>query len=265
MNVEDRPKRGFEAQRSRREWEREAKIDALSFMRWTDLHGLTRAEAAERMHLSAHTLSGWEKGWRHNRLAIKPRGRKPEITDHALRECILAVYYLAGPGIGLPTLRALFPAAPKRDLEELLQRFRAADLHKGGYMVRALRWWKPGSVWALDHFEPPKAVDGIYRYVLAVRDLASGYHLMALPVKLPVKTKGSRRGRRGVTGAVYRARPAAGPEIRRGLCCPRDPRAAAETRRPPPLVSDLLSEVQWQHRSRNRVAPDPRPSRGRTL
>lgn len=183
MKPEKKPARGFESQRTRREWERDVKIDALAFTRWISRHGLTRTEAAERLHVNAHTLAGWEKGWRSNRLALKPRGRTLKQTDRITRECILAVYYLAGPGIGLPTLRGLFPTAPKCDLQEMLQRLRASDLHKGGYMLKALRWWSAGSVWAVDHLDAPQPVDGIYPYVLAVRDLSSGFQLMALPVK----------------------------------------------------------------------------------
>jgi len=55
--------------------------------------------------------------------------------------------------------------------------------------------------------------------------------------------QGSRRSRRNATGVVYRALPAAGPKVRRGLCSARDTRTATETRRAPPLVSDLLPEV----------------------
>lgn len=182
MKPGTKPPRGFDAQRVRREWERRMKIEMIGFARWTSRHGISRAQAAQRVGLSPPTVSGWDKGWRKNRLAIKPRGRKLRETERWMKECILAVYYLAGPGIGLPTLRSLFPGAPKRDLEDLLQRFRAADLRKGGYMLHALRWWRPGSVWAVDHLEPPTPVDNVYPYVLAVRDLASGYQLMALPV-----------------------------------------------------------------------------------
>ncbi len=182
MKPGDKPPRGFDAQRARREWERKMKIEMIAFVRWTAQHGLTQSEAAGRVGLCPPTVRAWERGWRKNRLAIKPRGRKLKVTERWMKECILAVYYLAGPGIGLPTLRSLFPGAPKRDLEDMLQRFRAADLHKGGYMLHALRWWKAGSIWAVDHLEPPKPVDNIYPYVLAVRDLASGYQLLALPV-----------------------------------------------------------------------------------
>jgi len=45
-----------------------------------------------------------------------------------------------------------------------------------------------GTVWAVDYAEPPAPIDGQYRYLLAVRDLASGQQLAWLPVKRPNAT-----------------------------------------------------------------------------
>ena len=40
----------------------------------------------------------------------------------------------------------------------------------------------PGTVWAIDHSEPPQPIDGCYPAVVALRDLASGMQLAWLPV-----------------------------------------------------------------------------------
>jgi transposase InsO family protein len=45
-----------------------------------------------------------------------------------------------------------------------------------------LHWHRPGAVWAMDHTEPPCAVDGRWRHILAVRDLASRMQLGWIPV-----------------------------------------------------------------------------------
>ena len=139
--------------------------------------------AARRLHLRRATLASWVRGWNKDRLALAPRGRRLSETDPITRECIHALYYLAGPGIGLPALRSLFPMAPKRDLEEMLQKLRKSDLHKGGHYVHALRWQKTGTAWAVDHLDAPCPIDAEFPYVLAVRDLASGCQLLALPVR----------------------------------------------------------------------------------
>ncbi len=45
-----------------------------------------------------------------------------------------------------------------------------------------LHWRRPGTVWATDFAESPCRTDGLYPYVLAVRDLASGQQLLWQPV-----------------------------------------------------------------------------------
>src|SRR5581483_717564 len=47
--------------------------------------------------------------------------------------------------------------------------------------IHRLRLVRTGTVWAMDHAEPPQPVDGKYPYLLAVRDLASGCQLAWLP------------------------------------------------------------------------------------
>jgi transposase InsO family protein len=50
---------------------------------------------------------------------------------------------------------------------------------------RILRWQTLGAVWAMDYSKAPAKIDGIYPYLLAVRDLASGMQLLWLPVESP--------------------------------------------------------------------------------
>ncbi len=45
-----------------------------------------------------------------------------------------------------------------------------------------LHWHHPGAVWAMDHAEPPGAIDGRSPHLPAVRDLASDCQLAWLPV-----------------------------------------------------------------------------------
>jgi transposase InsO family protein len=48
--------------------------------------------------------------------------------------------------------------------------------------VETLHWQRPGAVWAMDHSQPPRPIDGYYKEVFAVRDLASGMQLAWTPV-----------------------------------------------------------------------------------
>ena len=49
-------------------------------------------------------------------------------------------------------------------------------------MLETLHWNVSGAVWAIDHSEPPRPIDGLYTQILAVRDLASGLQLAWTPV-----------------------------------------------------------------------------------
>jgi transposase InsO family protein len=83
-----------------------------------------------------------------------------------------------GPSASVATLQAWCPRASRRAIAAWLtddRRGRRQRLH-------VVRWHRPGRVWAMDFSEAPQPIDGAYRYLLQVRDLASQYHLAALPV-----------------------------------------------------------------------------------
>ena len=79
-----------------------------------------------------------------------------------------------------------FPHLARRDLACLMHcaRREAHDIAAGGF-YRAVSWFGAGRCWALDHTEPPTPIAGRYRFVLTVRDLASGCTLAAVAVESP--------------------------------------------------------------------------------
>jgi hypothetical protein len=169
------------AQNSRRQAEREIRKSALAFARWSSWHRRPLRQAAALLDLSESTLARWLQDWREDRMKIELRGRPAGQVDQATRLAIMAVFHLMGPGVGLPTLRALFPQAARGELEDLLLRFRRVWKKGSRALIYALKWLLPGTVWAIDWYEPPRPVDGIFPYVLLVRDLASGRTLWNLP------------------------------------------------------------------------------------
>ena len=48
--------------------------------------------------------------------------------------------------------------------------------------METLHWLRPGAVWAIDHSQPPRPINGCFSQILAVRDLASGMQLAWTPV-----------------------------------------------------------------------------------
>ena len=162
--------------------ERSIKIDALAFTHWAASLERNKEQLAQKLGLRAAVLGAWQRRWRQDRLRADPRGRPTRDSDRDIRQLMIGLFYLVGPGIGLPALRGFFPDASKGELEDMLRRYRRVHLRRNKVVLHVLRWMSPGTVWAMDHYQPPKPVDGIYPFVFVVRDLASGNQLLALPV-----------------------------------------------------------------------------------
>jgi len=81
--------------------------------------------------------------------------------------------------IGVATLQQWCPHGSRRGLQTWLRAYRRAIRHR----LRQVRWTHAGRVWAMDVSEPLHPIDGVYRYIVHVRDLASGVYLAAVPVR----------------------------------------------------------------------------------
>jgi hypothetical protein len=175
-------RRGPFAQERRLNMERSVKKSAVAFARWGASTGHPTTELAALLRMAPSTLCAWKRLWRTDRLRLQPRGPRVEKTDPYLREVLMTVFYLVGPGIGIPTLRDLFPELKRAELEDLLQRYRRLYTRKNRVCLHLLRWQTAGSVWAMDFTQPPQPIDSKYPYVFLVRDLASGAQVLAQPV-----------------------------------------------------------------------------------
>jgi transposase InsO family protein len=145
---------------------------------WARRVDVSTAAVAADLGLSARTLRAWQADARHPS-APTARGRPPQpvgpAEDHMIRMAIL----LGESPRAVATLQHWCPAVSRRALAAWLRRYRR-DQRRGACR---LTWWHHGRVWAMDFSEPRRPIDGIYRYLLHVRDLASQYHLAALPVE----------------------------------------------------------------------------------
>jgi transposase InsO family protein len=176
-----RYQRGEEAQRARRELERVVRIRVVLLVYALFAQARSRAQVARRLGLSPGTLDDWCRKWKAGELEALPRGRPVETLDILTRQRIREVLDLLGPLTGVPTLKEMFPEVSRAELEHQLRRYQR-EMRNGQHLaVTAMRWLHPNRVWAMDFCEPPKPVDGIYRYVFVVKDLGSGKQLYALP------------------------------------------------------------------------------------
>lgn len=140
--------------------------------------GMRKCEIAARLALPTRTLSHWQK---HCSEPAKASGPRPRRATESQRSEVVATLARLGPRTGLPTLRALHPELTRTQLFEILDDFRRAWRKERRYPMTRLCWTTPGAVWAMDFTMPESLIDGTFVRVLVVRDLASGYTLLALP------------------------------------------------------------------------------------
>ena len=65
-----------------------------------------------------------------------------------------------------------------------MRRFRRVQRRKAERRQSRLEWRRPGAVWAADFKECREPIEGRYGYLLSVKDLASRYQLVWLPVEV---------------------------------------------------------------------------------
>jgi transposase InsO family protein len=85
---------------------------------------------------------------------------------------------LDGPHVAIATLQAWCPQLSRRAIAT----WRTQEWQRQRRRARVVQWHAPGRVWAMDFSHAPQPIDGHYRALLHVRDLASRCHLAALPV-----------------------------------------------------------------------------------
>jgi transposase InsO family protein len=145
--------------------------------------GCRAGSIADWLHLAQRTLRHWCHSVRQLPLCVRLLGRASKRAALPVRRELLDVLNELGPGVSVAWLRDHFPEMGKRELADFLARYRKVWRWQHRQAVHVLRWTVPGRVWAMDFTELPTLIDGLYPYLLAVRDLASGQQLLALPTR----------------------------------------------------------------------------------
>ena len=175
-------RRGPACQQQRRQAEHQARHVILDFCNRTAKLGITCSDAARCLGVAPRTLRHWRQRRRQGQLKPYPRGRRARRSSRSLRNQVVQSLCLTGPHVGTPMLQAAFPTMPRSELKDILRRFRRVWQYQNQRLIHRLRWHHPGTVWAMDHVQPDKPIDGMYPYALSVRDLASHYQLAWQPV-----------------------------------------------------------------------------------
>ena|GEM_PF-1094347 len=176
--------RGRQRQRHRRQAEQQARRDAVQYVHEAAARRIPRKEAARRLSISPRTLRHWNDEQVRGKRKAEWRGRPVLPCPLETRnEVIRFLAKVSGPSVGLPALRAVFPKVPRAVLRDLLLRFcrvwRKRHLRSGFQLT----WHRPGAVWAMDFTQPSQAIDGVFPYLFAVRDLASHRQLAWQPLR----------------------------------------------------------------------------------
>jgi hypothetical protein len=183
-------RRGRTWQRGQRRLEKDIRRQAVACYHDLRRWGYTLDEVAELLGVTPRTLRHWAYDSGPEQQAALPLGRPPARSDVAARQEVLRFLKEEGPGVGVPTVRERFPDLARAELTDLVQRYRHVWSARHHVCLRRLSWLVLGRVWAIDFAEPSLVgaswslppIDGRYPYLLAVRDLASGYVLCWLPV-----------------------------------------------------------------------------------
>jgi len=144
--------------------------------------GRNLEEAACRLGLKARTLRHWQSQEQPDDSAVPLPGRPQADSGEAQQQAVLVHLQDSGPGVSVPELRREFPTMSRSELDELVKCYRLLWREQHRRPIHVLHWQRPGTVWAMDFAEAPSPIDGIYPYLLAVRDLASGKQLLWRPV-----------------------------------------------------------------------------------
>ena len=171
-------RRGLLWQKPRREAERQLRREALRYQRFRILQGGKAKDVAVELRRSRRTLCEWARKEARNGLEARARGRLPRRSSREERNRVIAALELFGPGIGRSAFRTLWPEMARGEVDDLVTRYRCLYRREHALPIRSFTWLRPGAVWAMDHANPPGAVDGIYPALFSLRDLSSGKALL---------------------------------------------------------------------------------------
>lgn len=145
--------------------------------------GDSMADVAATLDIVPRTLSSWCHRVALDGQAVPVPGRPPRLATTQQREDVMSFLTCHGPGLTLATLQAEYAEVTRAELGRLLRAYRREWRRTHAEERCELTWLRPGSVWAMDFSHPPHLIDGCFRAILNVRDLASHQQLLWLAVE----------------------------------------------------------------------------------
>ena len=178
---------GEPAQRARRQMEASLRRRALAAVKRGGRAGDDLQHICAALGMDRARLREWQRA-HDERVATKtgPKalGRIAHVLDAHTAKAMRHHMAVFGPGIGARELRLEFPDASFWHCETQARIFRRQlRSHFQSCTMISCTWMTAGAVWATDVWEPDRPIAGQFRYVLDIRDLASGFILESFPLE----------------------------------------------------------------------------------
>ena len=167
-------------QKPRREAENIVRHEAAEFADTMIKRGMVTAESCGLIYVAEPTLRLWMRRYRANDLEPSNLGRPGYDCDSVTLRDIRALAYMLGPSGSVAYICEQINWVPRAIVEDVVRACKRELKRNRLSMLLTLNWQHVGRVWAIDWTEPA-LIDGIYKTVLVVRDLASGNILLSLP------------------------------------------------------------------------------------
>ncbi|HEX5271048.1 MAG TPA: DDE-type integrase/transposase/recombinase [Gemmataceae bacterium] len=139
--------------------------------------GLSRTAALGCAAISPATWRNWRRWRQAGTPRLAPRGRPPRTATQSERQAALGFLAEHGSQVPLHALRQHLPGVPRAELADLRGRYQRVVRWRRDRFRGRLFWKRVGAVWSIDFTEPKEYIGGTDRWILAIRDLTSGYQL----------------------------------------------------------------------------------------
>jgi transposase InsO family protein len=170
---------GPSGQQPLRQLRRRSRTKVLALGRWAAGHGISQRRVAGQVGVAQQTVNDWSQRRTVRQLDAVPRGRPVHVLNVAVKHEVEDLLCECHGRLGLPMLKHTFTDVPRTMLADLRRSYQAEHPR----CLQHLSWTTGGRIWSADFTEPDLPVDGVYRYVLSVRDLASYQQLLSLPLR----------------------------------------------------------------------------------
>ena len=168
---------------ARVERDHEARLHAVQSILSASNPVAERRRVARTRGMSVRSVRRWEQRHREGRLCATPPGPAAAVLEREIRQGLIATLVALGPLAGVNAVRALYGGIPYRMISCMKQRLARVLRRRRGRHERRLTWFEPGAVWAMDFTQPKAKLPGKNKFLLMVRDLASGARLACVPCK----------------------------------------------------------------------------------